>query len=522
MSNKTNFSNKPTFENFRLQTLVNTNNTTSFFTNYHYKPNFILIDSVSTSRVGSLIFNDILPVYRSTEELVSIINASLDDISRFFWLSKTFLICTFSFLYIIMENAVYQSYLILSELYYHVSIFPEYCKSLKSRVNDILAIFNSTQARELWWLELKIDLTTVLSSANDLIQTVWQVARKFYLAVLVFIILGLLTFSSVPKNSSNKPSSFLSKFLQNYSLNKSAVNNLSFAESSIVSISGSNNAEISVDTISEYTTTKEDTLESISQLFGLKIETIAVNNKISGDTFNSDQKLYIPFTDGYIINLDKDTSATELSNITGVPANLIINQNLNLSSLSKEIFKKDSLLLIPTNEPAKIENLIKANQTAVQIATQAKQKQQQIAKVAIPVSINPDIKVISSEQAKSYGFKRPVNWQYVSRCFSPGHNGCDLVAPLGSPLYAVQKGVVVKVMNFDISGYGKAVVIDHGNGLSSLYAHLSKIEVSLGDILTQGQKIGEVGDTGNATGYHCHFEIKFNGNRIDPWPFIGQ
>ena len=110
----------------------------------------------------------------------------------------------------------------------------------------------------------------------------------------------------------------------------------------------------------------------------------------------------------------------------------------------------------------------------------------------------------------------------MSRCFSSGHNGCDLVAPLGTPLYAAQKGVVVKVMNFDISGYGKGVVIDHGNGLSSLYAHLSKIEVSVGGILTQGQKIGEVGDTGNATGYHCHFEIKFNGNRIDPWPFIGQ
>ncbi len=95
------------------------------------------------------------------------------------------------------------------------------------------------------------------------------------------------------------------------------------------------------------------------------------------------------------------------------------------------------------------------------------------------------------------------------------HAGIDLAAPMGTPVTACKSGTVKTVENMNVV-YGNYIVLDHGNGKTSTYAHLSKIDVRAGAKVSGGDKIGEVGTTGMSTGPHLHFEVRENGNPIDP------
>ena len=94
------------------------------------------------------------------------------------------------------------------------------------------------------------------------------------------------------------------------------------------------------------------------------------------------------------------------------------------------------------------------------------------------------------------------------------HLGVDYAAPTGTPVRSIGVGVVESAGN--LGGYGKAVVVKHNNGHSTVYAHLSQMSVRRGQSVTQGQTIGKVGATGLATGPHLHFEFRVNGKHQDP------
>lgn len=98
------------------------------------------------------------------------------------------------------------------------------------------------------------------------------------------------------------------------------------------------------------------------------------------------------------------------------------------------------------------------------------------------------------------------------------HPGIDLAAAGGTPIHAAGAGKVIKANpNSDGSGYGNYVVIDHGNGLQTLYGHMqSAPAVKEGDMVTKGQDIGVVGSTGQSTGNHLHFEVNQNGKHLNP------
>lgn len=98
------------------------------------------------------------------------------------------------------------------------------------------------------------------------------------------------------------------------------------------------------------------------------------------------------------------------------------------------------------------------------------------------------------------------------------HLGLDLYAPYGSPIYASDGGLVIEATYND--SYGIYVLIDHGNGVMTRYAHMSQRLVEAGERVYQGQEIGKVGMTGRATGYHCHFEIIINGNVVQPLDYL--
>ena len=98
------------------------------------------------------------------------------------------------------------------------------------------------------------------------------------------------------------------------------------------------------------------------------------------------------------------------------------------------------------------------------------------------------------------------------------HGGIDIPAPMGTAVHAGASG---KVIFTGYKGtYGNLVIIDHGNGLQSYYAHNSAFLVKAGDIVTRGQAIAAVGSTGRSTGPHCHFEVRLNGNRVDPLYYL--
>jgi murein DD-endopeptidase MepM/ murein hydrolase activator NlpD len=94
------------------------------------------------------------------------------------------------------------------------------------------------------------------------------------------------------------------------------------------------------------------------------------------------------------------------------------------------------------------------------------------------------------------------------------HTGVDIGAPRGAPVQAAAEGRVIYTGWF--GGYGKIVVIDHGGGISTLYAHLSQILTREGSVVRRGQLIARVGSTGYSTGPHLHFEVRINGRPIDP------
>lgn len=98
------------------------------------------------------------------------------------------------------------------------------------------------------------------------------------------------------------------------------------------------------------------------------------------------------------------------------------------------------------------------------------------------------------------------------------HAGIDLYAPIGTPVRSTADGVVARVAND--AGYGKLVVVSHGYGFSSLYAHNSKILVKVGQRIKRGQTISLVGNTGRSTGPHLHYEVKRNGVAINPVKYI--
>jgi murein DD-endopeptidase MepM/ murein hydrolase activator NlpD len=98
------------------------------------------------------------------------------------------------------------------------------------------------------------------------------------------------------------------------------------------------------------------------------------------------------------------------------------------------------------------------------------------------------------------------------------HSGIDFRSPVGSPARATAPGVVIKAgWN---GGYGRMVEVDHGNGFSTRYGHLSRIDVKVGDHLIRGDVVGETGSSGRSTGPHLHYEVRRNGDAIDPLRFL--
>ncbi len=101
------------------------------------------------------------------------------------------------------------------------------------------------------------------------------------------------------------------------------------------------------------------------------------------------------------------------------------------------------------------------------------------------------------------------------------HKGVDIAAPLGTSVFVAAEGEVMRT-GYDAGGYGRFIEVRHPNGMSTLYAHLSRVDVARGDRLGSGERIGLVGSTGRSTGPHLHFEVRRDHAQVNPTSVLGQ
>lgn len=119
----------------------------------------------------------------------------------------------------------------------------------------------------------------------------------------------------------------------------------------------------------------------------------------------------------------------------------------------------------------------------------------------------------------------PIEAAYAG--FAHFHTGIDLADPLGTPVFAAADGVALQAgpmtdQSGDLVGYGNYVILQHADGLRTLYAHLMTWTVKPGEAVKRGQLVGLVGSTGNSTGPHTHFEVRVDNTPVDPMQFLAE
>jgi murein DD-endopeptidase MepM/ murein hydrolase activator NlpD len=124
--------------------------------------------------------------------------------------------------------------------------------------------------------------------------------------------------------------------------------------------------------------------------------------------------------------------------------------------------------------------------------------------------------VQGSRIASYYGARRSFNGGILHTY----HGGTDLVAPVGTPVYAAAPGRVAAVQDFKVRG--TAIIIDHGRGVFTVYCHLSSTKVNVGDVVDAGQMIAYSGNTGRSEGPHLHWELAVGGVTVDVLPWTQQ
>lgn len=173
------------------------------------------------------------------------------------------------------------------------------------------------------------------------------------------------------------------------------------------------------------------------------------------------------------------------------------------------------LLIATTKKIAELRHKIAVSASSQdEIIAKAEKKEKQLQ--SIP-SIRPIRHIQKSiTQLSGFGYRKHPIFKIKKM-----HTGIDFGAPKGTPIYATGDGKVIRIEN-KTTGYGKNVVIDHGYGYQTLYAHMSEYNVKVGQQVHQGQQIGKVGNTGSSTAAHLHYEVIFKGEKVNPLPFCTQ
>lgn len=287
-----------------------------------------------------------------------------------------------------------------------------------------------------------------------------------------------------------------------------------------------------------YKIKKKDTIPAIAKRYGVKQDTILINNK---DALNNKLKIgdaiTFPSIDGLYYKLEKNDTLAKIAKKYGISVVDIVDyNNINPKKLKagSTIFLKGVTL----QKYKDVEGRLIAAQQAKEDKKKNKNKEKpekppKGAKGSAPPPPPPpptpqdDDDGGRSAAYSGAGFAYPVRYAGVSSPFGNRfhpvlkryilHTGVDLVAKY-VPLRAAKSGVVTFAGN--MSGYGKIIIIRHDNGYETRYAHLSVISTNVGEHVNQGDLIGKTGNSGRTTGAHLHFEIRQNGVPKNPMKYL--
>ena len=243
------------------------------------------------------------------------------------------------------------------------------------------------------------------------------------------------------------------------------------------------------DRIWQYAVESGDTFSSIAQKFGISVDTILWQNNLTEDS------------------LLHPGQSLDILPVTGV-AHTVVRGDTIYSIAQKYKANPQAILDFPFNDIQQTYSgdfLLSVGQIVI-VPDGVVPEAQPIVQPLLPVAqFTPSVGVTPG----SGQFIWPVSG-VISQRFSWYHRAIDIANPNYPPVYAADSGTIIAA-GWDNTGYGNKVMIDHGNGYITLYGHLSKIIVSVGQHVNRGQQIGIEGSTGRSTGPHVHFEIRTTG-----------
>lgn len=257
------------------------------------------------------------------------------------------------------------------------------------------------------------------------------------------------------------------------------------------------------DTTVTHTVKPGDTLSSIGQKYGVTIDTIRYANNISDTGYlKVGQDLEIPPVNGIVHTVKAGESIESIAKDFNIAPQAIADFNYLVAPY--KLTKGMELVLPNTRIP---------KPTPVVVATSGNTNNTTNQYGADAYTFIPNAE---SGPAGSGQFVWPTTSHYISQYFSSYHRAIDIAIP--GPIFAADDGVVIR-SGWWTNGYGFAIQIDHRNGYVTTYAHMSRLDVNVGQSVSKGQTIGFMGSTGRSTGPHVHFTIQYNGKHLNPLQF---
>ncbi|OGM32520.1 hypothetical protein A2803_03595 [Candidatus Woesebacteria bacterium RIFCSPHIGHO2_01_FULL_44_21] len=246
------------------------------------------------------------------------------------------------------------------------------------------------------------------------------------------------------------------------------------------------------DRVIDYEVKEGDTVSTIAEKFGVSVDTIRWQNALpSRDSIKVGQVLEILPVTGVSHKVNKGDTVYSIAKKYDVDPQVIVNYPFN-AFVNDETFE------------------LAIAQTII-VPDGVKPEEVQWSPVARVRQITPDAGTVVA----SGNFVWPAQGT-ISQNFAWYHKALDIANRAAPSVLAADAGTVVMAGWLDGYGYGNRVMIDHGNGTRTLYAHLSKIYVGVGQTVNRGDSIGQMGSTGRSTGIHLHFEVLQNGVNINP------
>ncbi|MFA6594249.1 MAG: M23 family metallopeptidase [Candidatus Buchananbacteria bacterium] len=257
-------------------------------------------------------------------------------------------------------------------------------------------------------------------------------------------------------------------------------------------------AKNTVGVIQEYEVVQGDSIGKIAARFGVSVNTVLWANNLSFSSYvKPGQKLIVPSMSGIVYKVVKGDTISKIAKKYGIAEAKIIEAN----ALSEEGLTIGKLVIVP----------------GAKIIETAKPRAVAKAAAAVPARTAEDSEI----KVQGTGRMSWPNGCYRISQYYKGwiHTGLDIACPWGTPLRAADSGTVIRVQ-YGRTGYGYNVIIDHGGGITTLYGHMSRIDVAVGQSVEKGEVIGAEGSTGRSTGPHLHFEVRINGARVNPLGYI--